>query len=46
MALVKHPLVQDVITICLDGYTLDSQAEYEKGFVRWIGEVVEVEFEE
>lgn len=46
MAIVKHPLGQDVITICLDGYTLDSPAEYEKGFVRWIGEAVEVEFDE
>lgn len=46
MALVKHPLWQDVITICLDGCTLDSPAEHEvKGFVRWIGEAVEVEFE-
>lgn len=46
MALVKHPLGQDVINICLNGYTLDSPAEYEKGFVRWVGEAVEVEFEE
>ena len=47
MALLNIQLGQKVTAICLDGYTLDSPAEHEvKGFVRWIGEAVEVEFEE
>lgn len=47
MALLKTKIDSWVTAICLDGYTLDSPAEREvKGFVRWVGEAVEVEFEE
>ena len=46
MALLDNPEGSEVFAICLDEYSLDSPAEREvKGFVRWIGEAVEVEFE-
>lgn len=47
MALLNTPLGREVTAICLDEYSLDSPAELElTDFVRWVGEAVEVEFEE